>query len=62
MSHLPSLHLAMTATRGRCHQNHNLKKKTKEGERWRLEWERGERRMNEREFKTINMTFDFHYK
>lgn len=25
-SHLPSLHLAMTATRGRCHQNHNLKK------------------------------------
>lgn len=26
MSHLPSLHLAMTATRGRCHRNHNLKK------------------------------------
>lgn len=26
MSHLPSLHLAMTATQGRCHRNHNLKK------------------------------------
>ena len=26
MSHLPSLHWAVTATRGRCPQNHNLKK------------------------------------
>lgn len=56
MSHLPSLHLAMTATRGRCHRNHNLKKGGTTF-KIRVRWS-GERRLRQTvEKQKINMTY-----
>lgn len=53
MSHLPSLHLGMTATRERCHRNHNLKKggtTFKIRARWG-----GERQRNKHKYMTYGM-------
>lgn len=56
MSHLPSLHWAVTATQGRCHQNHNLKK----GGTTRLEWD-GVKRGNGGKWQRKRKTHEFRF-